>query len=134
MTTATTAVRNASAAYAQLINLILIIIRVTVTVLPSPALNQRTQRKYKYTRQVCIFFSTTTAAITMVLKLYGSYRSPWVRLAATVLKEKKVPFDLVPVDTTKKEQKLPEYLEKQPFGQIPCIVCDLLYFCSPAKY
>ena len=34
----------------------------------------------------------------MVLKLYGIYRSPWVRLVATVLVEKQVPFDLVPVD------------------------------------
>ena len=64
----------------------------------------------------------------MVLKLYGIYRSPWVRLAATVLHEKKVPFELVPVDLDNKENKSPEYLEKHPFGQVPYIVCDSLSF------
>ena len=77
------------------------------------------------TFQVCVYSSTTTAAtFTMVFKLYGSYRSPWVRLVATVLLEKQVPFELVPVDLPNGEHKSPEYLEKHPFGQIPYIVCD----------
>jgi glutathione S-transferase len=33
-----------------------------------------------------------------------------------------VPFEFVEVDITKGEQKLPEYLEKQPFGVIPYLV------------
>ena len=69
----------------------------------------------------------------MVLKLYGVYRSPCVRLAAAVLLEKQVPFELVSVDYTKGEQKSPEYLAKHPFGQVPCIVCGFLNFCLPAK-
>jgi glutathione S-transferase len=69
----------------------------------------------------------------MVLKLYGIYRSPWVCLAATVLREKKVPFELVPVDVANREQKSPEYLEKNPFGLIPYIVCDSLNFRLPTK-
>jgi glutathione S-transferase len=59
----------------------------------------------------------------MVLKLYGIYRSPWVRLVATVLLEKQVPFELVPIDLANDETKSPEYLAKQPFGQVPYIVC-----------
>jgi glutathione S-transferase len=59
----------------------------------------------------------------MVLKLYGS---PVSRLVAFVLREKEVPFEFVPVDLSKKEHKSPEYLEKQPFGQVPYIVCDVL--------
>ena len=59
----------------------------------------------------------------MVLKLYGSPSSGAVRLVAFVLREKIVPFELVPIDFSKKEQKTPEYLEKQPFGQVPYIVC-----------
>ena len=47
------------------------------------------------TLQVCIRFSTTTVALTLVLKLYGIYRSPWVRLVAARLYEKQVPFVLV---------------------------------------
>ena len=64
----------------------------------------------------------------MVLKLFGSYGSPWVRLVATVLKEKQVPYELVPVDFSTAEHKKPEYLAKNPFGQVPSIVCDSLSF------
>ena len=59
----------------------------------------------------------------MVLKLYGGYTSPWVRLAVAVLKEKKVAFEQVPIDTASGENKSPEYLAKHPFGQVPYIVC-----------
>ena len=61
----------------------------------------------------------------MVLKLYGSPRSPYVRIVAAVLHEKQVPFELVLVDLANGEHKTPEYLAKHPFGQVPCIVCDL---------
>ena len=60
----------------------------------------------------------------MVLKLYGTYRSPWVRLVAAVLIEKEEPFELVSVDFANAEIKSPEYLAKHPFGQVPYIVCD----------
>jgi hypothetical protein len=85
------------------------------------------------TLQVCVGFSTTTSTLTMVLKLYGIYRSPWVRLVAAILLEKQVPFELVSVDFVNDEHKSPEYLAKHPFGQIPYIVCDSLNFCLPAK-
>jgi len=40
-----------------------------------------------------------------------------------VLKEKKVPYQLIPVDIGKGEQKDPLYLDtKQPFGQVPVLV------------
>ena len=64
----------------------------------------------------------------MVFKLYGIYRSPWVRLVAAVLKEKQIPFELIPVDLANGEQKTPDYLEKHPFGQVPYIVCDSFDF------
>jgi glutathione S-transferase len=60
----------------------------------------------------------------MVLKLYGSYHSPWVRLVAAVLKEKQVPYELVAVNFANGENKTPEYLDKHPFGQIPYIDDD----------
>ena len=69
----------------------------------------------------------------MVLKLYGIYRSGWVRLVAAVLQEKQVPFELVYVDFDNGEHKLPEYLEKHPFGQIPYIVSDSFNLCLSAK-
>ena len=73
------------------------------------------------------------AALTMVLKLYGIYRSPWVRLVAAILLEKQVPFELVSVYLAKGEQKTPEFLAKHPFGQVPYIVCDSLNFCLLVK-
>jgi len=66
----------------------------------------------------------------MVLKLHGLAKSGHVRLVALVLHEKQVPFELVPVDFFKHEHKSPEYLEKQPFGQVPYIVCDVLQLSS----
>ena len=63
----------------------------------------------------------------MVLKLYGTFRSPYVRLVAAVLAEKQVPYELVVIDFVNGEHKTPEYLSKHPFGQIPYIVCGPLY-------
>ncbi|KAF8806030.1 glutathione S-transferase [Phlegmacium glaucopus] len=60
----------------------------------------------------------------MVLKLYGVPLSPYVRLVAVVLLEKRVPFELVLVDYDNGEHKSPEYLTKHPFGQIPYIDDD----------
>ncbi|OCH86233.1 glutathione S-transferase [Obba rivulosa] len=60
----------------------------------------------------------------MVLKLHGSPLSTCVRRVATVLKEKDVPYELVPVDFAKREHKAPAFLEKNPFGQVPYIDDD----------
>ncbi|KAF8806040.1 glutathione S-transferase [Phlegmacium glaucopus] len=60
----------------------------------------------------------------MVFKLYGIPQSPFVRLVAAVLLEKKVPFELVLVDYANLEHKSPEYLTKHPFGQVPYIDDD----------
>ncbi|KAF9809006.1 hypothetical protein IEO21_07631 [Rhodonia placenta] len=58
----------------------------------------------------------------MVLKLYGFPSSTCTRRVAVVLKEKNIPYELVPVDLTKNEQKNPEFVKNQPFGQVPYIV------------
>lgn len=56
------------------------------------------------------------------LKLYGSPMSTCTRRVATVLQEKGVPYELVPIDFGKMEQKSPEYIAtKQPFGQVPVL-------------
>ncbi|KAK2467384.1 hypothetical protein APHAL10511_000619 [Amanita phalloides] len=57
----------------------------------------------------------------MVLKLYGIFYSTCTQRAATVLHEKKIPFELIPIDLAKGEQKAQDFLEKQPFGQIPVL-------------
>ncbi|KAG5634673.1 hypothetical protein H0H81_001136 [Sphagnurus paluster] len=56
----------------------------------------------------------------MTLKLYGTR----VQRVITVLNEKGVPFELIEVDLMKGEHKAPQFLEKQPFGQVPYIDDD----------
>lgn len=56
------------------------------------------------------------------MKLYGNPISPPTATVATVLREKKVPFEFVLMEIAKADHKSPAYIEKQPFGQIPCIV------------
>ena len=58
----------------------------------------------------------------MVLKLYGSPTSTCTRLVALTCKEKNVPYELVPINLAKGEQKAPEFVKIQPFGQVPYIV------------
>ena len=53
----------------------------------------------------------------MVLKLCGSKTPVAMRRAAVVLKEKNIPYEIVPVDFVAKEHKSLAYVEKQPFGQ-----------------
>jgi len=57
----------------------------------------------------------------MVLKLYGYPLSTCTRRVAVVFKEKNVPYELIVVDLASGAQRSPEYLAKQPFGQVPYI-------------
>ncbi|THU96113.1 glutathione S-transferase [Dendrothele bispora CBS 962.96] len=58
----------------------------------------------------------------MVLKLYGAPMSTCTKRVAVVLHEKKIPYELISVDFAKIKE--PEFLVKQPFGQIPYIDDD----------
>lgn len=60
----------------------------------------------------------------MAIKLFGSLASGCTRRVLTVLKEKNVPYEFFAVDLAKGEQKAPEYVKKQPFGQVPYINDD----------
>jgi len=60
----------------------------------------------------------------MVLKLYGHGFSTCTRRVVTTLHEKQIPFEFIAVDVAKAEHKTPDYLKKQPFGQIPYIDDD----------
>ena len=61
----------------------------------------------------------------MVIKLYGAPFSTCTKRVAVVLHEKKIPFEFQEVVLAKSEHKSPEYMAKQPFGQIPYIVSGL---------
>ncbi|KAH8827749.1 glutathione S-transferase [Flagelloscypha sp. PMI_526] len=60
----------------------------------------------------------------MVLKLYGVDNATCGKRVGIILHEKRVSFELVPIDATVGEHKSPQYLEKQPFGQVPYIDDD----------
>ncbi|KAK0236258.1 glutathione S-transferase [Armillaria nabsnona] len=60
----------------------------------------------------------------MVLKLYGSPFSTCTKRVATVLHEKRVPFEIYSINLAAGEHKTPSYLEKQPFGVVPYIDDD----------
>ena len=58
------------------------------------------------------------------IKLVGNPVSTCTRRVATVLKEKGIPFELVGIDFAKGEHKSPEFIAKQPFGQVPYLDDD----------
>lgn len=62
----------------------------------------------------------------MVLRLYGHSHMTCTRRVGTILREKNIPFELIEIDIMKGEHKLPQHLQKQPFGQTPYIVRSLL--------
>ncbi|KZP22445.1 hypothetical protein FIBSPDRAFT_738969 [Athelia psychrophila] len=58
----------------------------------------------------------------MALKLYGSPYSTATKRVTIVLQEKHVPFEFIAIDLIKGEHKAPDFVAKQPFGQVPYIV------------
>ncbi|XP_058749078.1 glutathione S-transferase F11-like [Vicia villosa] len=57
----------------------------------------------------------------MVVKVYGSIRAACPQRVLACLIEKGIEFEIVHVDLDKGEQKHPEFLLLQPFGQVPVI-------------
>lgn len=66
--------------------------------------------------------SRPKSTVIMVLKLHGYSKSTCTRLVGLVCKEKEIPFEFVPVDLSKREQRSAEFIKHQPFGQVPYIV------------
>lgn len=58
----------------------------------------------------------------MVLKLYGSAMST-SRVLVTIL-EKGLPYEFIPIDIAKGDQKSEEYRKLQPFGKVPVLDDD----------
>jgi len=49
---------------------------------------------------------------------------------ALVCKEKEIPYEFIAVSLPKGEHKDPSFVEKQPFGQVPYIVSQLVVSMS----
>jgi glutathione S-transferase len=57
----------------------------------------------------------------MMIKLYDFKSSPNSQRVKVVLEEKKLPFQIVPIDLRKGEQKTPEFLKLNPYGKVPVL-------------
>ncbi|CAF1781714.1 unnamed protein product [Brassica oleracea var. botrytis] len=57
----------------------------------------------------------------MVVKLYGQVTAACPQRVLLCLLEKKIEFEIVHIDLDTLEQKRPEHLLRQPFGQVPAI-------------
>jgi glutathione S-transferase len=56
------------------------------------------------------------------MKLYDRHTSPNCQRTRVVLYEKNLPYETIPVDLVKKEQKKPEFLKMNPYGKVPVLV------------
>jgi glutathione S-transferase len=56
------------------------------------------------------------------MKLYDRHTSPNCQRTRVVLYEKNLPYETIPVDLVKKEQKKPEFLQMNPYGKVPVLV------------
>jgi glutathione S-transferase len=59
-----------------------------------------------------------------MIKLYDFKSSPNCQRVKIVLAEKNLPYEIVPIDLRKQEQKTPEYLKLNPYGKVPVLTDD----------
>ncbi|KAF7342097.1 Glutathione S-transferase [Mycena venus] len=60
----------------------------------------------------------------MTLKVHGHPQSTSTRRVLLILKEKKIPYELISIDWAVAQHKQPEWLQFHPFAQIPYIEDD----------
>jgi glutathione S-transferase len=59
-----------------------------------------------------------------MIKLYDFKSSPNCQRVKVVLAEKNLPYEIVPIDLRKQEQKTPDYLKLNPYGKVPVLTDD----------
>jgi glutathione S-transferase len=59
-----------------------------------------------------------------MITLYDFKSSPNCQRVKVVLAEKHLPYEIVPIDLRKQEQKTPEYLKLNPYGKVPVLTDD----------
>lgn len=57
-----------------------------------------------------------------MIKLYDFKSSPNCQRVKVVLEEKKLPYETIPIDLRKKEQKTAGFLNLNPYGKVPVLV------------
>ena len=56
-----------------------------------------------------------------MIKLYDFKSSPNCQRVKVVLEEKRLPFEMIPIDLRKGEQKTPDFLKLNPYGKVPVL-------------
>lgn len=56
-----------------------------------------------------------------MIKLYDFKSSPNCQRVKIVLAEKKLPYEIVPIDLRAQQQKTPDYLKLNPYGKVPVL-------------
>ena len=56
------------------------------------------------------------------MKSYDRHTSPNCQRTWVVLYERNLPYETIPVDLVKNEQKRPEFLKMNPYGKVPVLV------------
>ncbi len=56
-----------------------------------------------------------------MIKLYDFKSSPNCQRVKVVLAEKKLPYEIVPIDLRAGQQKTPDYLKLNPYGKVPVL-------------
>lgn len=59
-----------------------------------------------------------------MITLYDFKSSPNCQRVKVALAEKNLPYEIVPIDLRKQEQKTPEYLKMNPYGKVPVLTDD----------
>jgi glutathione S-transferase len=60
--------------------------------------------------------------LIIVLKFYGYKISTTAKIVTLVLHEKQILHEYIPIDLEMRQNRTPEYLTIQPFGEVPCIM------------
>jgi glutathione S-transferase len=81
-----------------------------------------TSRLFSFDRNLSIKIAIAHQKEKNVMKLYDFKSSPNCQRVKVVLEEKKIPYETVPIDLRKKEQKTPEYLKINPYGKVPALI------------
>ncbi|KAJ0808269.1 putative glutathione transferase [Helianthus annuus] len=57
----------------------------------------------------------------MAMKLYGAVGSTATLRVKACLAEKEIDYEFVTINMSNKEHKTPEFLSRNPFGQVPAL-------------
>lgn len=64
----------------------------------------------------------STYTMSTSFKLYGFPQSTGTRRVALITKERNIPYEFIPIDSSKGEHKQASFTAHQPFGQVPYVV------------